>query len=279
MSRLAAVCIACSVIALAGCVSAGTWPRVVTLQEVSAAPTLRGEWIASYDEAVAAIAAIMSRDLGLPPMQAAIHFHRDRAAFQAALEGEGYEPSFARDTAATLSAVSGYRRVLINDASLADLGWLFRIALLAHELTHTVQYEFSGGSRGTSDQWLREGFADWVEVEVLVRLGFLTRAEARRAVLGRLRAVGADRLPALSEMVTFPDWVAVVQRSNEEAVYGHAMLATEFLMERTAMDAVIDYFRLFAGSSDRIANFERAFGQDLPAFEAAFAGYLKAQLR
>jgi hypothetical protein len=31
--------------------------------------------------------------------------------------------------------------------------------LLAHELTHTVQYELGGGHRGTSDQWLREGFA------------------------------------------------------------------------------------------------------------------------
>jgi hypothetical protein len=31
----------------------------------------------------------------------------------------------------------------------------------------------------------------------------------------------------------------------------------------------MSYFALFAGSDDRLANFRRAFGEDLPQFEAA----------
>ena len=276
MSRLT---IACAAALLAGCVSAGTWPRIIAVHEVTAAPTLRGEWIESYDDALASIVAIMSRDLALPPVQASVYFHQNRDAFQAALVADGYDPQLARDTAETLSAVSGYRRVLVNDESIAGLGWPIRVALLAHELTHTVQYDLAGGSRGTSEQWLREGFAEWVEVEVLVRLGFTTRPQARRVVLNRLRDVGPRRLPALSEMVTFPDWVAVVQRSNQEAVYGHAMLATQLLLDRVGVPAALKYFELFGESQDRVVNFQRAFGQDLASFESEFNARLAAELR
>src|SRR5688572_7080969 len=162
-------------LALAGCVSAGTWPRTLSVSAIRAPPMLRGDWITSDEEALASIALIMTRDLGLPQVQAELQFHRDRSAFRAALESTGYEPAFARQTAETLVAVSGHRRVLINDAGLQDMPMPYRIALLAHELTHTIQYEWGGGVRGTSDQWLREGFAEWVEVEALVRLGFTTR--------------------------------------------------------------------------------------------------------
>lgn len=277
MPHLTAACLACLVV-LGGCVTT-TWPRVVAVTAITVPPTLRGEWIASYDEALASIAAIMADDLGLPPPDASVYFHPDAEAFRAALEADGYDPALARDTAATLSAVSGYKRVLVNDASMDAQPWPIRIALLAHELTHTVQYEFSGGSRGTSDQWLREGFAEWVEVEVLVRLGFTTRPQAQRVVLGRLRDVGVETLPALSQLVTFPDWVAVIGRSNQEAVYGHAMLATQFLLERTSVDAAIDYFRMFASSDDRLRNFERAFGEPLMTFEQAWLARQAALLR
>ena len=96
-------------------------------------------------------------------------------------------------TAQTLVAVSGYRRVLINDAAVRELPWPYRIALLAHELTHTIQYEWGGGTRGTSEQWLREGFADWVEMETLVALGFTTREQARATVIRRLRDVRSSK--------------------------------------------------------------------------------------
>lgn len=262
-----------------GACAAAAWPRIIEVPAETNAALRRGEWIATYPEALASIAAIMSRDLRLPAPVAAVQFHQHAEAFRAALERDGYDPALARDTAAALSAVSGYRRVLVNDAAMDEQPWPIRIALLAHELTHTVQYEFSGGSRGTSDQWLREGFAEWVEVEVLVRLGFITRAQARRVVVGRLHEVGSDRLPALSEMVTFPDWVAVVGRSNQEAVYGQAMLATAFLLDRAGIDAAVAYFRLFAASDDRVANFERAFGLSWDQFDREWRTQQAALLR
>jgi hypothetical protein len=264
---------------LSACASAGDWPRVLSVEGARGQPTLRGEWIATYDEALVSIADIMTGQLGLPTLQASLYFYPDREAFRLALEADGYTPDFARETAATLSAVSGFKRVLINDRSMEEVGWLFRVALLAHELTHTLQYEFGGGTRGTSDQWLREGFAEWVEVEVLVRLGFTTRGEARRVMLNRLRDAGADRLPTLSQMVTFPDWVGLAQRFGQEAVYGHAMLAAEFLLERHGLSAAIGYFELFRASNDRAANFRQAFGQDLRQFEADFNARLAALLR
>jgi pyridine nucleotide-disulfide oxidoreductase family protein len=265
--------------ATAGCASAGTWPRIVAVSgEPKNAPG-RGEWITTYDEAIGSIASIMGGQLGLPPLQASLFFYPDRDAFRGALEAEGYTPDFARQTAETLTAVSGFKRVLINDRSMEDVGWLFRIALLAHELTHTLQYEFAGGKRGTSDQWLREGFAEWVEVEVLVRLGFTTRSDAQRVLRNRIRDAGVNRWPPLSGMVTFPQWVDLAQRFGQEALYGYAMLAAEYLVERHGMSAAIGYFQLFGASDDRVANFRRAFGQDLAEFEAAFNVQLAAMLR
>jgi hypothetical protein len=253
----------------AGCATAA-WPRAMVVSQITAPATTRGDWIESYDAALASIAAIMTRDLALPQPDATVHFHADRDAFRQALEATGYDPAFARETADTLTAVSGHERVVVNAAALEEQPWPIRIALLAHELAHTIQYRWAGGMRGTSDQWLREGFAEWVEVEALVRLGFTTRPEARRVVLSRLRAAGADRLPRLADVVTFPQWVAVVSRSNQEAVYGHAMLATEFLIERTSVTAAVSYFTRFASSDDRLANFERAFGEPLARFEDAW---------
>jgi hypothetical protein len=253
---------------------------VVPIGDIRAQPMLRGEWITSDDEALASIADIMSRDLGLPSPRASLFFHRDREAFRTALEADGYEPAFARQTAQTLAAVSGFRRVLINDAALQEQAWPSRIALLAHELTHTIQYEWGGGVRGTSDQWLREGFADWVEMETLVALGFTTRNRARATVVGRLRAAGVARaLPPLAQMVTFPDWVTLTERFGDEALYGYAMIAAQLILDRHGLSKTIGYFELFAGSADRIGNFRRAFGEDPSEFESAFRLHLAELLR
>jgi hypothetical protein len=255
--------------AASACASLNAWPRVMTVGDLRAQPVVRGEWIEDYDTALVSIAALMRDDLGLPDVHAQIVFHRDRSAFRAALEANGYEAEAARVTAETLTAVSGHRRVLINEDGLRDAPWPVRIALLAHELAHTLQYEWSGGVRGTSDQWLREGFAEWVEVQALTRFGFTTPARARATVIGRIRDAGGPRaFPPLSQMVTFPDWVALAQRFDQEAFYGHAWMATELLIERHSVAKVIAYFELFAQSDDRAANFRTAFGEDLPQFEA-----------
>ena len=270
--RLACVVVAATAVT---CASINTWPRVMTVGDLRAPAVARGEWIEDYDTALASIAALMKGDLGLPAVQGDLIFHRDRDAFRAALMANGYDAEAARVTAETLTAVSGFRRVLINEDGLRDAPWPVRIALLAHELAHTLQYEWAGGTRGTSDQWLREGFAEWVEVQALVRLGFTTPARARATVLGRIReAGGSGAFPPLSKMVTFADWVVLAQRFDQEAFYGHAWMATEFLIERHGIGKVIGYFGLFAQSSDRFANFRTAFGEELAQFEEAAAAFL-----
>ena len=242
----------------------------MTLGDVRAPTVVHGPWIDSYDVALVSIAAMMQDDLGLPEVRASLYFYRDREAFGAALEGSGYSAEAATLTAKTLAAVGGFRRVLINESALDDAPWPIRVALIAHELTHTVQYEWSGGARGTSDQWLREGFAEWVEVQALTRLGFTTPARARATVIDRIRdAGGITALPPLAKMVTFGDWVLLAERFDQEAFYGYAWLATELLIQRHGVGKVMSYFELFAGSDDRLANFRRAFGEDLPQFEAS----------
>ena len=217
----------------------------------------------------------MERDLGLPAIQASLYFYADRTAFQRALELDGYEPALARDAAATLSGIAGFRRVILNDANLRWLEWPNRVALLAHELTHTVQYQFSRGRRSTSEQWLREGFAEWVEVYVMDVLDMTTWTQARAVAVQRVRdAARKQPLPAFAEMVTYPDWVRTIQRTGEAAVYAQALLAADLLIARHGRDAVVGYFRLFEDSEDRLANFRAAFGQDLTAFESVLRDHL-----
>lgn len=258
-----------------GCATLPAQPRVIALDEIRGLPVARAAWITDYERALISIAAVTERDLGLPALRAVLRFYPDRNALRAALEAEGQDPILARDTAATMAAIGGFRSILLNDAALEPLNWPSRIALLAHELAHTVQYEFSGGRRGTSDQWLREGFADWVQAHVLAALGVTTRDVVRADSIRRLRASrDPQRLPALSDMVTFPDWVALHGGTGKEFLYAHAFVAADFLIERHGLDAVTGYFRLFATSDDRTRNFAAAFGEDFATFDVAFRAHL-----
>ena len=254
------------------CASATGGPVVLSMADVRAPALRAGSLITGYDSALVSIAAIMERDLGLPDVQATRYFYPDRDAFRGALQANGYDEAFARDAAATLSGIGGFRRVLLNDATLRWLDWPPRIAFLAHELTHTVQYEFSGGRRGTSEQWLRDGFAEWVEVHVLDVLGLTTWPQARRLASERVRDAARRRPPpAFAEMVTYPDWVRLIQREGaEEAVYAQALIAVDLLIAGRGLASVIQYFRLFSGSEDRLGHFKTAFGESLSEFEAVF---------
>jgi hypothetical protein len=260
-----------------GCASAGGWPRVISTVDLRSAPAPRGDWIADYDTALATIAALMRGELALPLGEAQLIFYRDRESFREALVASGYDPQLAIDASRTMTGIGGHRRVLLNDAVVGDLDWPVRVALLAHELTHTLQYEVANGQRGTSEQWLREGFAEWVEVEVLVALGFTTRSQARTIAARRVR--DAASLPALTEMVTFPDWVRVAQDAGADATYAQAMLAAAVLIERHGAPAMLTYFQRFGQSSDRLANFRLVFGEDLSSFEQSFRAYLDNTVR
>ncbi len=136
-------------------------------------------------------------------------------------------------------------------------------------LTHTLQYELALGRRSTSEQWLREGFADWVASRVLASLGVVRREDfdARRLAEYRSRA---DVLPALAELVTFETWMAALStRADAPPLLAKAFFAVDLLIERHGAAGMIHYFTRFAGSDDRLTNFTAAFGEPLPVFERA----------
>ena len=68
--------------------------------------------------------------------------------------------------------------------------------------------------------------------------------------------------------MTFPQWVRAGERQGS-TIYALSFVAVAFLLERHGVSAVVDYFKRFAASEDRIANFREAFGEDIEAFEAA----------
>ncbi len=261
-----AVVLALSV-AAAGC-AATLEPTDVPFPDAAARPVSHIESIASYGRASSTIADIFQKELGFPPFTATLHFYSHRGAFEAALLDSGYDAALARTTASVMAAVGGHRGVLINEAALAPMPWPARVGLLAHELTHTLQYELTGGTRGTSDQWLREGFAEWVAMRVMNRLRAMPIDSYRREKLDKLRASNHARAPRLNEMATFPRMVALAAR-NDIAPYAQAFLAVDALIERHGPAGILRYFEAFRRSPDRLANFAAVFGEDLDTFDAA----------
>ena len=224
--------------------------------------------IRDYGVAAATIASVLERDFSIEPFLVAFHFCRDARALEAALLETGYPSALARDTARRMHGVGGYRRVFINESAFAARPWPERVASMAHEIVHSLQYEWGGAQRGASDQWLREGFAEWLSLRVMDRLGDTPFERARRQYVSALRRTRQSRAPRLDEMATFPQWVALAER-RDIAPYPQAFLSVDFLVQRHGFAAAVDYFKRFARVQDRAGNFRAAFGEDLEAFERA----------
>jgi hypothetical protein len=256
-------------LAFVACAASVSGPRLVPVPPPDTYCPARLERILHYQDALAAIARTFEGPLGLQRPRAVLELLADRRSFEAALVESGYPPEFARATARRVDLIGGYRRVLVNETALAPLPWSDRVRLLAHELAHALQYELGGGRRGASEQWLREGFAEWVARRVIEELGGLSLGGSRRGSLARTRRLRRDGSLPLDAMGTFPQWVELLGGHDRDAVYAYAFLAAEFALERHGLPAVLRYFSLFATSDDRTACFREAFGEDLATFEAA----------
>lgn len=265
--------------AAAGCTASAGPPRVITMDDIRVGPSRQAIFIGDYDRALVSIAAVTEKELGLPKLRASLHFFPNRDALRLELEAQGAPPVVARDAAAVMMAIGGPGSVLINEAAFADLNWNSRIAVLAHELAHTMQYDLAGGTRGTSDQWLREGFAEWVQAHVLDTLGVMRREDIRARSVRWVRDRHARQsLPPLSALTTFPEWVSFHNGRARDSLYPYAFVATDFLIERHGLNAMTTYFTLFGDSDDRLTNFRRAFGEEWPAFDAALGEYFRRLL-
>jgi hypothetical protein len=266
--------------ALAGVLSAGllasacassSSPELVSVPQAGLRPVARLDQISDYRTAAVTVTSVISRDLGFTSFPVTFRLYPDRNAFERALLASGYDPGLARATAKTMVAVGGHRAVLVNEAKLTNMEWPDRVAMLAHELGHSLQYEMCDGRRGASDQWLREGFAEWLSIRVIEKLGDPLMDAIRRHRQRELRAIGRSKTPRLEELVTFPQWVQAGERQGA-AAYALAFLAVDFILERHGADAVLDYFKRFATSEDRAGNFREAFGEDLESFQEVLTG-------
>lgn len=259
-------------LAVAGCSSA---PHVIALSE-SPEPPKPAARIADYQDAFQAITWVMGGDLGLPIPRVSLYLYPNRQTLEQGLIDElKLDPTQARDVASFTRGNGGPEKILVNEAALARTPWPERIRFLSHELTHTIQYDLARGRRSTSAQWLREGFAEWVSYRTVDTLGVGRYAEWRATRLRQFQNMRERKtVPSLDQLATSAQWISWRSRLGGEVTYNQAFLAVDHLIERRGHPAAVEYFRLFARSDDRLANFRTAFGEDLSAFEREFAAYL-----
>ena len=237
--------------------------------------------IKDYPEALTTAGAVIRETFGLDAHPVTLYLYSDRRAFERGLmEVEGYSPTVAEATGQYARAIGSRGKILVNVDGLERTPWPDRVRLLAHELTHVAQFSLSGGVRSNSDQWLREGFADWISFQVVERLGVDRYRRLRNDLAARL-AVASHRepLPSLSALASFSHWDAVRDQRGVTVTYGVAFFAVEHLLAARSPQAVIEYFRLFTISQDRRQNFRLAFGTDPDDFEVEFSRILESILR
>lgn len=231
---------------------------------------VQADGIRDYPAALAAVADVFERDFQLPRPQVTVVLFPNRRSFEEGLLTIGYAPEFARQSARAFRAIGGATGVLVNDGALRGARWPDRVQLLAHELVHCVQYHFANGVRGTSEQWLREGFAEIVSMQIVERLGLGRYSRLRETLLDPLADVRPGTLPVpLARLSTFPDWTAA-QGRYEVPLYSQAFVAAELLHEQHGAEAIVRYFGLFGTSMDKDANFTQAFGMTLEQFDREF---------
>jgi hypothetical protein len=264
---------------LAGC---AVVPRETRFTVVPGASRPVSAQIANYQDAVDAIVSVMTETIQLPVPSASftLYFYPYREAFAQGLTDQfNTEPTLARDIAKSalgrIRQTKEGKQLLVNEEMMHDLKWPERIHVLAHEITHIVQYELADGKL-VGDLWLIEGFADWVAYQVLEALGLDTFRRRKHFKIAQVKHK-RERL-ALAQMITVQDWQALNARSGSAIPYAQAFLATDLLIEQRGVSSVIDYFRRVPHATDPIQNFQAAFGIELSTFQHEFATYLESLL-
>lgn len=263
----------------AGC---AVWaPPAVTRVQVDRAspPPIPAD--ASDARVLSTVSWVLAQQLGLPlslPVRAYL-YSSEEAFGQGLVTEAGAESWLAKDQARFATGVGTAQGIFLRSDKLAAAPLVVRAGLFAHELTHMSQYELAGGRRASSEQWLREGFADWVRFRTLDILALRPYAESKRRVLEEVRrAAPVDRFPALGVLVTNRQWISARNELGGGATYGQAFLATDWLIERHGSARVIDYFRRFGRSDDRSRNFLAVFGTPAGQFAQEFRSRLPTLL-
>ncbi len=222
-----------------------------------------------YETDLASIVDAFEQALGLPRVDVALVLFPSRRSFEEGLLEVGYTPALAR-SASAFDAIGGAQAILMNAGVVNRFERTRRVRLLAHELVHSLQYQFGGGTRGASEQWLREGFAEWVACRITSHLGLASFQSLRDDLLRSLAGARPGLPPVpLDALVTFPQWVEA-QRRYEAPLYAQAFIAAELLVDLHGVPALVGYFERFRDTNEHERAFADAFGQDRAEFERAF---------
>jgi hypothetical protein len=228
------------------------------------APPADARGLTTHERALQGIAATVVRELGPPvPSPVTVYVYESRPAFERDLVQDAHvSPARATELSDFAIGIGKRRQLLLNDEGSERPGreWL---RLIAHELAHVSQIEMAQG------EGLAEGRAEWVAFRVLERLGLDTVERRRglsRAGIRNHAALAAARLDL--ETLGSPRGFTLRHRKEGSLpTYQLAFLMADYLIQREGFERVLDYFRAFATSHDRRANFTRAFGQTLEQFE------------
>jgi hypothetical protein len=239
--------------------------------------------LTGYASGVQTIAAIMVGELGLPlPSQFAVFVYPAQDEYAQGLVQVGHvSPARAAEIAERSVGLARPGRLLLNDHALRGARRSTWLGVVAHELTHLAQYELSGGRRGSSVQWVREGMADWVKSRVLERLGEGTfrqrRQQALRAVARGLPGLRDDTFD-LANLGSPRGWEARALGAGGRLAYRLAFLLTDDLVRGRGFESLLAYFRASVDSDDQRDHFHRVFGLSLQGFKHGALARIRAEV-
>lgn len=282
---------------LSGCAST---PQLLTIPSRGEAVRPPAYGSKDYSEVLAAIVSVMERDLKLPPVEASVTLYFSQTSYESGVVAESEKDLerlrqqlgpranrlreeelvfSARRFAVSSVAVGMYKKVLVNEWRLAKYPWTEWVKVLAHELTHTIERNLVEGRLTASDQWLREGFAEWVGYQVADTFGAETFAKSRDRVLDSIAdAKSYQTFPSLTQLTRNAEWLTWSKTLGRAATYGQALIAVDLLVEQRGLAAVVEYFRLFGKLNNRERNFTMAFGEPISAFDGKFTKHLRMLL-
>jgi len=204
----------------------------------------------SEAELINAVAWIMSNKLGLPfPAGIKAYIYVNQATLVDGLiqiAGEKREEAWDKGRFAT--GVATRVGIFLRGDHLAQMHLLGRAGLFAHELTHVSQRKLAEGGRGGAAQWILEGHADWIKVQVLDLLGFRPYRESQdeivRSIIGSKMPV--KFFPDLEALATNAGWASARNQLGAPATYGQAFLAVDWLIERYGSAKLLEFLGRFA---------------------------------
>jgi hypothetical protein len=280
--------------------SCATGPRVLTIPSTTETSRTVEYQPGDYEKMLAAITSAMVTELKLPAIHGSLIFYSSQSSFEAGVMQDAQEDLQrlrqqlgpranqlngetvlfgAKRSAVTSVALAMYKKVLVNEWRFSKTPRSEQLRILAHELTHLVQKEMVNYRLILFDQWLTEGFAEWVGYKVADTLAAESMANGRETVLGYIATARSyQTFPSLGQLAMNSEWTTWARTLGPPATYGQAFIAVDYLIERKGLAAVLEYFRLFAKINDHNRNFASAFGESIASFDGRFESHLEALL-